>query len=69
MPSKARRVATFAESINKEIDVIAHPRGLVNARRVLRKHVRIVHHEGSGEMLNELHPHPPPVLHRRDKTA
>ncbi len=67
--SKARRVATYAKSINEEIDMIAHSCGLANAREFRREHVRVVQHAGASVPLNELHPYPLPALQRRDKIA
>lgn len=69
VPSKVRRVATYAENINKEIDMIAHSCGLANARQFRREHARVVHHAGHSVPLNELHPCPLPAVHRHDKIA
>jgi glutamate synthase domain-containing protein 2 len=69
VPSKARRVATYAISINQEIDMIAHSCGLANARDLRREHVRIVQHAGLSIPLNELHPSPLPAAQHRDKIA
>ena len=67
--SKARRVATYAKSINEEIDMIAHSCGLANAREFRREHVRVVQHAGASVPLNELHPYPLPAVQRQDKIA
>ena len=69
VPSKAKRVATYAKSINEEIDMIAHSCGLANAREFRREHLRVVQHAGNSVPLNELYPYPLPAVQRRDKIA
>lgn len=58
VPSKAKRVATYARCINKEIDMIAHSCGLANARQFQREHARIVQYAGKSIPLDELYPYP-----------
>lgn len=69
VPSKSRRVATYAASINEEVDMIAHSCGLTNAREFRRDHVRVVQHAGESVPLNELHPYPLPAAQHQDKIA
>jgi glutamate synthase domain-containing protein 2 len=55
---KAERVANYANSINKEVDTIAHSCGLRHAREFSREHVRIVQMAGQSEALSTLYPYP-----------
>lgn len=55
---KARRVQTFANSVNHDVDVLAHSCGLTNAREFRRQHVRIVQSAGHSVLLSDLYPYP-----------
>jgi len=55
---KATRVANYATSMNKEIDMIAHSCGLHHAREFCREHVRIVQSGGQSIAFNMLYPYP-----------
>ena len=53
---KWKRVASYAQSINKEIEIIARSVGVAEPRLMRRRHVRIVQPDGSSIPLNQLHP-------------
>jgi glutamate synthase domain-containing protein 2 len=55
---KYARVAHYAISMNKEIDMIAHSCGCRHARELRREHVRIVESAGHSVALNMLYPYP-----------
>lgn len=55
---KFERVAAYCNSMNKEIDMIAHSCGLRHAREFRREHVRIVQADGRSIALNMLYPYP-----------
>jgi glutamate synthase domain-containing protein 2 len=55
---KYLRVANYAKTMNREIDMIAHSCGLRHARELRREHVRIVESAGRSASLNMLHPYP-----------
>jgi glutamate synthase-like protein len=55
---KHLRVANYALSVNKEIDMIAHSCGLRHARELRREHVRIVESTGRSVALSQLYPYP-----------
>ena len=55
---KYKRVANYAMSMNKEIDMIAHSCGGRHARELRREHVRIVQMAGQSIAMNMLHPYP-----------
>jgi glutamate synthase domain-containing protein 2 len=57
---KYLRVANYAKTMNREIDMIAHSCGLRHARELRREHVRIVESAGRSAALNMLHPYPQP---------
>jgi glutamate synthase domain-containing protein 2 len=57
---KFRRVANYAKTMNREIDMIAHSCGLRHARELQREHVRIVETAGRSVALNVLCPYPEP---------
>jgi glutamate synthase domain-containing protein 2 len=52
------RVANYAKTMNREIDMIAHSCGLRHARELRREHVRIVESAGRSTALNTLFPYP-----------
>ena len=54
--NKAERVRRYAESMQKEIGVIAHSCGVREPRRLRRIHCRIVQHDGRSTPLNKLFP-------------
>jgi len=55
---KYMRVANYAISMNKEIDMIAHSCGCRHARELRREHVRIVESAGHSVAFNMLYPYP-----------
>src|SRR6266540_3952259 len=57
---KYRRVANYANNMNREIDMIAHSCGVRHARELKREHVRIVQASGQSVALNMLYPYPEP---------
>ena len=57
---KYLRVASYAENINKEIDMIAHSCGCRHSRELRREHVRIMQSAGQSVALNILFPYPVP---------
>ena len=61
---KYKRVANYALSMNKEIDMIAHSCGCRHARELRREHVRIVQTAGRSIAMNMLHPYPQVGAHR-----
>jgi glutamate synthase domain-containing protein 2 len=64
---KFQRVASYAQGMNREIDMIAHSCGCRHARELKREHVRIVQSAGQSVALNILYPYP--EAGRRFKTA
>jgi glutamate synthase domain-containing protein 2 len=55
---KYLRVASYAQNISKEIDMIAHSCGCRHARELRREHVRIIQGPGQSVALNILYPYP-----------
>ena len=55
---KYLRVANYCNSMNKEIDMIAHACGCRHARELKREHVRIVQTANQSIALNMLYPYP-----------
>ena len=55
---KCMRVANYARTTNKEVDMIAHSCGLRHARELRRHHVRIVQTADHSLALDELYPYP-----------
>jgi glutamate synthase domain-containing protein 2 len=55
---KAVRVANYARTLAKEVEMIAHSCGLRHARELRREHVRIVQAPGRSAPLSELWPYP-----------
>jgi len=55
---KARRVAAYAERINKVINMIAHSCGLMDARHFGREHARVVLSAGNSRAMGKLYPYP-----------
>ena len=53
---KARRVASFAARMEKEVGIIAHSCGVPNPRALRRYHCRIVQADGRSIPMNELYP-------------
>jgi len=53
---KSIRVAQFARSIEKEVNMIAHSCGVAEARRLSRSHCRIVTETGRSRLLSEIFP-------------
>jgi glutamate synthase domain-containing protein 2 len=60
VPEKSKRVATYAISINNDLDVLAHSCGLANAREFRREHARIVLEANRSRLLSDLYPYPNP---------
>jgi glutamate synthase domain-containing protein 2 len=57
---KYLRAASYANNMNREIDMIAHSCGVRHARELRREHVRIVQASGQSVALNMLYPYPEP---------
>jgi glutamate synthase domain-containing protein 2 len=55
---KSQRVANYCAAMNAEIDMIAHSCGLLHARALRRRHVRIVQTAGRSLPLDTLFPYP-----------
>jgi glutamate synthase domain-containing protein 2 len=55
---KYQRVANYALSMNKEVDMIAHSCGCRHARELRREHVRIVASANQSVAFNMLYPYP-----------
>jgi glutamate synthase domain-containing protein 2 len=55
---KFRRVANYAQGMNKELEMIAHSCGLRHARELRREHVRLVQTAGNSTAMNMLYPYP-----------
>jgi glutamate synthase domain-containing protein 2 len=55
---KFQRVANYCNSMNREIDMIAHSCGCHHARELKREHVRIVQNANQSIALNMLYPYP-----------
>ncbi|MGH9792273.1 MAG: glutamate synthase-related protein, partial [Candidatus Acidiferrales bacterium] len=55
---KYLRVASYAQNMNKDIDMIAHSCGCRHARELRREHVRIVQTANQSIALNMLYPYP-----------
>ena len=66
---KFRRVASYANNMNKEIDMIAHSCGCRHARELKREHVRIVQSANHSIALNMLYPYPAPGVRPARKAA
>lgn len=62
---KYLRVASYAENMNKEIDMIAHSCGCRHSRELRREHVRIMQSAGQSVALNILYPYPVPGSRNR----
>jgi len=60
VPEKSKRVATYAISINNDLDVLAHSCGLANAREFRREHARVVLEANRSRLLSDLYPYPVP---------
>ncbi len=61
---KAERVRRYADSIHKEMGIIAHSCGVSEPRRLRRYHCRIVGDDGRSRPLDELFPPVSPKPHR-----
>jgi glutamate synthase domain-containing protein 2 len=55
---KFRRVANYAQGMNKELEMIAHSCGLRHARELRREHVRLVQTAGNSTAMSMLYPYP-----------
>jgi glutamate synthase domain-containing protein 2 len=55
---KCVRVASYARTLAREVEMIAHSCGLRHARALRREHVRIVQAPGRSVLLSELWPYP-----------
>lgn len=55
---KYLRVAHYAQSMNSEIDMIAHSCGVKNGRELRRRHARVVQSVGKSVPLDMLYPYP-----------
>ena len=54
--NKAKRVASFAKTMRKEVETIAHSCGANDPRALNRSHARIVVNNGLSVPMNQLHP-------------
>lgn len=60
--AKAQRVATFAKTMSKEVEMIAHSCGVTEPRQLTRDHARIVtRDEMTTQMLSDIYPYPKQV--------
>lgn len=55
---KYLRVANYVQSVNREVDMIAHSCGVKHARKLRRRHVRMVQGAGQSVPLDILYPYP-----------
>lgn len=55
---KAGRVTSYANWMNKEVDMIAHSCGLTTAREFNREHARIIQTAGKSTPMNVMYPYP-----------
>jgi glutamate synthase domain-containing protein 2 len=55
---KWKRVANYAQGMNKDIEMIAHSCGVEHPRLLRREHCRIVQANGASAALNMLYPYP-----------
>lgn len=53
---KFERVAHFAKSVVKEVEIIAHSVGVAEPRQMRRHHVRVVQADGTSILMSRLHP-------------
>ncbi|MEM9384262.1 MAG: FMN-binding glutamate synthase family protein [Pseudomonadota bacterium] len=63
---KAERVKRYADSIHKEIGIIAHSCGVSEPRRLRRYHCRVIGDDGRSRALHELYP---PVSQKPQRVA
>ncbi len=54
--SKYTRVARYAKTLVKEVEIIAHSVGVSEPRKMRRRHVRIVQPNGRSLPMNKIHP-------------
>jgi len=59
---RSKRVASYAQWMNHEIDMIAHSCGLSSAHDFTREHARIVQGVNKSISMSELHPYPEGML-------
>jgi len=57
LTDKAERVYRYAETMHKEVGVIAHSCGVPEPRQLRRHHVRVVNDRGGSTPLDELYPY------------
>ena len=55
---KYKNVASYAKTIIKEVEMIAHSCGVAEPRELRRNHVRLVQSDGRAVLMSELHPRP-----------
>lgn len=55
---KAVRVANYHHHLQKEVDMIAHSVGVAHARKLGRKHIRLINETGRSTLLSEVYPEP-----------
>lgn len=61
--AKAKRVASFAKTMSKEVEMIAHSCGAVEPRQLTRHHARIVtRDETATKLLSDIFPYPSKTL-------
>jgi glutamate synthase domain-containing protein 2 len=53
---KYKKVARYAKSIVKEVELIAHSVGVTEPRQLKREHVRVVQDTGKSVAMDQLYP-------------
>jgi len=66
---KAVRVMQYAKNMQKEIGILAHSCGVTEARKLERKHVRIVQANGRSTSMIDIYPQPRSSQHKMNPTS
>jgi glutamate synthase domain-containing protein 2 len=66
---KAVRVMQYAKNMHKEIGILAHSCGVTEARKLERKHVRIVQANGRSTSMIDIYPQPRSSQHKMNPTS
>jgi glutamate synthase domain-containing protein 2 len=64
---KAVRVMQYAKNMHKEIGILAHSCGVTEARKLERKHVRIVQSNGRSTSMIDIYPQPSTSEHKMNQ--
>jgi glutamate synthase domain-containing protein 2 len=64
---KAVRVMQYAKNMHKEIGILAHSCGVTEARKLERKHVRIVQSNGRSTSMIDIYPQPSRSEHKMNQ--